>query len=156
MSDPNLGRFIISGTQVSLGPLTTGHDESLLAIDILMCVILGMDKLGEAMGGDPLEDGKVVYEFGEVEVTLEDRGTPRGRFTNDIGFSALRGLAQWMTQYNRYREITARVYYNYVYFCGVVKVEKISMSTAAANGTAVSTTPNAVASSVGAGDIAAA
>ncbi len=121
-----------------------------------MCVILGMDKLAEYEGGDPIETGKVIYEFGEVEMTLEDLGTPRGRFTNDIGFWAMRGLAEWMTQHTRYSEITARVYYNNVYFCGVVRVKNVGMLTAAANGTAVSTAPNAAASSAGAGDISAA
>ena len=121
-----------------------------------MCVILGMDKLGEMAGGDPLENGQVAYEYGGVEITLQDRGTPQGRFTNDIGFSTLRGLAQWITQYARYREITATVTYNDVFYCGVVTVKKIAMSTNAVNVTAVSTTPTAVASSAGAGDIAAA
>ena len=125
-----------------------------------MCVILGMDNLGEMAGGDPLKNGKVTYEYGGLEITLQDQGTPEGRFTNDIGFSTLRGLAQWMTQYSRYREITATVTYNNVHYCGIVTVKKIAMSTNAANETEVSTTPStaptAVASSAGAGDVAAA
>ena len=121
-----------------------------------MCVILGMDKLGEMGGGDPLENGKVTYGYGGVEITLQDHGTPHGRFTNDIGFSTLRGLAQWMTQYPRYRELTATVTYNDLYYCGIVTVKKIAMSTNTANGTAESTAPTAVASSAGAGNIAAA
>ena len=121
-----------------------------------MCVILGMDNLGESVGGDPLENGKVTYGYGGVEITLEDQGTPHGRFTNDIGFSALRGLAQWMTQHSRYQEVTATVVYNSVHYCGFATVKKIEMSTNAANGTVVSTAPNAAASSAGAGDIAAA
>lgn len=121
-----------------------------------MCVILGMDKLGESVGGDPLEYGKVTYEYGGVEITLQDQSAPRGRFTNDIGFSTLRGLAQWMTQYSSYREISAKVTYNNVHYCGVVTVKKVGMSTNTANETAVSTAPTAVASSAGAGDIAAA
>ena len=121
-----------------------------------MCVILGMDALGEMAGGDPLPNGEVTYEYGGVEITLQDQGRPHGRFTNDIGFSTLRGLAQWMTQYPRYREITATVTYNDVHYCGVVKVKEIDISTDAANATAVSTALTAVASSAGAGDIAAA
>ena len=121
-----------------------------------MSVILGMDKLGESVGGDPLENGKVTYGYGGVEITLQDQGAPHGRFTNDIGFSALRGLAQWMTQHSRYKEISATVMYNDVYYCGVATVKRIEMSTNATNGTAVLTAPNAVASSAGAGNIAAA
>ena len=121
-----------------------------------MCVILGMDELGAMAGGDPLENGKVTYGYGEVEITLQDQGTPHGRFTNDIGFSTLRGLAQWMRQYSRYRTISATVVYNDVYYCGSATVKKIETSTNAANGTGVSTAPNAVASSAGAGDIMAA
>lgn len=122
-----------------------------------MCVILGMDKLGEATAGEPLEDGKVVFDYGGVQVTLQDEGLPQGRFTNDIGFSTLRGLAQWMTKYSRYREVKATVFYNNnVYFVGTATVKKIGMSTGAANGTAASTAPNTLASSAGAGDVAAA
>ena len=121
-----------------------------------MCVILGMDNLGEMAGGDPLENGQVAYEYGGVKITLEDRGTPQGRFTNDIGFSTLRGLAQWITQYARYREITATVTYNDVFFCGAVTLKKIETSTNAVNVTAVSTTPTVVASSARNGDVAAA
>ena len=121
-----------------------------------MCVILGMDKLGEETGGEPLEDGRVVFDYGGVQVTLKDEGSPQGRFTNDIGFSTLRGLSQWMTKYSRYREVRATVFYNDVYFVGSVTVKKIGMSTGAANGTATSTAPNTLASSAGAGDVAAA
>lgn len=116
-----------------------------------------MDKLGEATAGEPLEDGKVVFDYGGVQVTLQDEGLPQGRFTNDIGFSTLRGLAQWMTKYSRYREVKATVFYNNnVYFVGTATVKKIGMSTGAANGTATSTAPNTLASSAGAGDVAAA
>ena len=121
-----------------------------------MCVILGMDKLGEEMAGDPLENGKVVFDYGGAQMTLEDEGSPRGRFTNDIGFSALRGLAQWMTRYARYKEINAAVYYNDVYFVGTAKVKKTEMSTGAANGTAASTAPHTQASNTGAAEVAAA
>lgn len=122
-----------------------------------MCVILGMDKLGEATAGEPLEDGKVVFDYCGVQVTLQDEGLPQGRFTNDIGFSTLRGLAQWMTKYSRYREVKATVFYNNnVYFVGTATVKKIGMSTGAVNGTAASTAPNTLASSAGAGDVAAA
>ena len=125
-----------------------------------MCVILGMDNLGEQAGGDPIEDGMVIFWYGGLEITLQDQGTPEGRFTNDIGFSTLRGLAQWMTQYSRWREITATVTYNNVHYCGTVTVKKIGLSTNAANvtgvSTALSTAPTAVESSVGAGNVAAA
>lgn len=121
-----------------------------------MSVILGMDKLGEETAGDPLKNGVVVFDYGGAQVTLQDEGAPRGRFTNDIGFSTLRGLAQWMTKYTRYREIKVTVYYNNVYFCGTATVKKIGMSTGAANGTAASTALNTVASSAGVGDVAAA
>ena len=121
-----------------------------------MCVILGMDKLGEQMAGDPLENGKAVFDYGEAQMTLEDEGSPRGRFTNDIGFSALRGLAQWMTKFGRYREINVGVYYNDVYFVGTAKVKKIERSTGAANGTAASTASHTQASNTGAAEVAAA
>ena len=121
-----------------------------------MCVILGMDKLGEETAGDPLENGKVVFDYGGVQVTLEDEGSPQGRFTNDIGFSTLRGLAQWMTKYTRYREIKVTVYYNNAHFVGTATVKKIGISAGTANGTAASTAANTVASSAGAGDVAAA
>lgn len=121
-----------------------------------MCVILGMDKLGEETGGDPLEDGKAVFDYGEVQMTLQDEGLPQGRFTNDIGFSTLRGVAQWMTKYIRYSEVRATVFYNDVYLVGSVTVKKIGMSTGAANGTATLTAPNTLASSAGAEDVAAA
>ena len=156
MSAPNEGRFPVSGTRVSIGLLTTSLDEYIAAVDILMCVILGMDNLGEETGGDPLGDGKVVFDYGGVQVTLQDEGSPQGRFTNDIGFSALRGLAQWATKYTRYREVKATVFYNDVYFVGSMTVKKIDVSTGAANGTAASTAPNILASSTGAGDVAAA
>ena len=151
-----MGRFPISGTRVALEFVSTSRDESIAAIDILMCVILGMDKLGEDMAGDPLENGKVIFDYGGAQMTLEDQGSPHGRFTNDIGFSTLRGLAQWMTKHARYREINAAVYYNDVYFVGRARVSKIGVSTGAANGTAASTAPHTQASSVGAGNVEAA
>lgn len=154
LSDPNVGRFPISGTRVSLELLSTSHDEFIAAIDILMCVILGMDKLGEEMAGDPLENGKVVFDYGGVQLTLQDEGSPHGRFTNDIGFSTLRGLAEWMTKYTRYKEIKATVFYNNVYFVGSATVRKIGMSTGAANGTVASTALNSQASSAGAAEVA--
>ena len=120
-----------------------------------MCVITGQEILAAEGAGDPIEDGKVEFEFGEVEILLEDLGRPRGRFTNDIAGWTLRGLAQYMYLHGRFRETTFQVTYN-SYYCGRAKVSEVAPVTATANQTTEATAPTAVAATAGAEDIAAA
>lgn len=71
--------------------------------------------------GDPLEDGSFRFAFNGVQLSLVDRGRPRGRFMYDIGAYTLRGIAEWMTKNDAFREMAVAVYYNQ-YYCGTAAV----------------------------------
>ena len=148
----DLEAYPVPRTRVSLEIFSTGQDEAISTKSMLMCVIEGMDELGETQAGDPIKDGRLVFDYDEVHIVLQDEGSPRGRFLNDIASWTLRGLAEWMTIYDRYRELTVRVTYNQ-YFCGTAKVSRNAF-TALANGTAVSTRPNIAASTAPAEGVA--
>ena len=89
-----------------------------------MCVIEGLGKLENTERGDPIEDHKVAYSYNCVRVVLEDRGTPTGRFLNDIASWTLRGMAEWMTKNDCFREMSVEVYFNH-YYCGVANLGKL-------------------------------
>ena len=80
-----------------------------------------MGKLEDTNAGDPIEDHKLIFNSTWVQIVLEDQGSPTGRFLNDIASWTLRGIAEWMTKNDHFREISAKVYYHH-YFCGVVEV----------------------------------
>ena len=95
--------------------------------ETLMCVIEGLGMLEDTQAGDPIEDNKLKIEYTSVSILLEDRGTPTGRFLNDIAGWTLRGMAEWMTKNDHFRELAVKVYYNQ-YFVGVAEVTLLQSS----------------------------
>ena len=120
---------------------------------MLMCVIEAQDELLETVAGDPIENGKLEYQFGSVQITLKDEGSPRGRFLNDIAAWTLRGMAEWMDTFEHFTELNVKVYYNQ-HYCGTTAVKFTTGQRAPANAsentTSISTAPNVASSAAGA------
>ncbi len=116
--------YKVDDTRVTL-EITPSYTRPVLPDrDTLMCIIEGLSKLENTERGDPIEDHKVAYNYTCVQIVLEDRGTPTGRFLNDIAGWTLRGIAEWMTKNDCFREMSVGVYFNH-YFCGVANVGKL-------------------------------
>ena len=92
---------------------------------MLMCVIEAQNVLAEVQAGDPIENGKLEFQYGTVQITLRDLGSPKGRFLNNIAAWTLRGLAEWMNQFEMFKELTVGVYYNQ-YYCGTAVVKLLT------------------------------
>ena len=110
-----------------------------------MCVIEAQDELAATVADAPIRDGKLAFQFGTVKFALKDLGVPSGRFTNDIAAWALRGLAEWMSTFERFRELTAGVYYRQIYV-GEVMVMLMEGQATTANATTSTTEDSAAAS----------
>lgn len=112
---------------------------------MLMCVIEAQDELAAIYDDAPIKDGKLAFHFGTVKFALQDLGVPSGRFTNDIAAWALRGLAEWMSTFERFRELTVEVYYRQVYV-GKVMVMLMEGQATTANATTSTIEDSAAAS----------
>ena len=91
---------------------------------MLMCVIEAQNVLAEVQAGDPIKHGKLEFRYGNVQITLKDLSSPKGRFLNNIAAWTLRGMAEWMNQFEMFKELTVGVYYNQ-YYCGTAVVKKL-------------------------------
>ena len=96
-----------------------------------MCIIEGLGALDDTHAGDPLEDHKLNVSYSSVSILLEDRGSPTGRFLNDIAAWTMRGIGEWMTKNDHFKQMSVGVYYNQ-YYCGVAEVGLVSSSGLAA------------------------
>jgi len=103
-----------------------------------MCIIEGMSKLEDTHAGDPIDDHKVTFSYSWVRIMLEDRGSPTGRFLNDIAGWTLKGIAEWMSKNDHFREMSVGVYYNH-YYCGVAEVTLLQSAEAGGSTTAATT-----------------
>ena len=75
-----------------------------------MCIIEAMGILDNTHPGDPIEDNKLSCEYADVRIVLDDQGWPRGRFLNDIARWTLRGIAEWMSKNDHFRQVQAKVF----------------------------------------------
>lgn len=89
--------------------------------ETLMCIIEGIGRLNDDKPGDPIRDDKLTFTYTWIQVVLEDQSTPEGRFLNDIAGLTLRGIAEWMTKNDCFRELKVGIYYDQN-FCGVAEV----------------------------------
>lgn len=92
-----------------------------------MCIIEGIGALEETIAGDPIEDNKLTFTYSTVQIVLDDQGSPTGRFLNDIASWSMRGIAEWMTKNEHFREMSVGVYYNQ-YFCGLIEVKNLPLA----------------------------
>ena len=81
-----------------------------------------MAKLGDDLPGDPIENHRVLYTYSWIQILLENRGPPTGRFSNDIASLTLQGLAEWTTKNDHFRDMTVAVYYDR-YFVGAAEIK---------------------------------
>lgn len=86
-----------------------------------MCIIEGISRLNDDKPGDPIRDDKLTFTYTWIQVVLEDQSTPEGSFLNNIAGLTLRGIAEWMTKNDCFRELKVGIYYNQN-FCGVAEV----------------------------------
>jgi len=52
-----------------------------------------------------MDDEKFDLDFNGVQLSLTDHGRPQGRSMYDIGAYTLRGIAEWMTKNDAFREM---------------------------------------------------
>ena len=109
------------GTRVRSEIDTSESVPALNDRNTLLCIIEGTDRMTENHPGDPLHNGKFGFAFNRMQLSLIDRGRPQGRFMYNIGAYTLRGIAEWMTKNDAFREIVVAVYYNQ-YYCGTEAV----------------------------------
>ncbi|KAK3169862.1 hypothetical protein OEA41_009246 [Lepraria neglecta] len=134
----DLGAYPVPGTRVNLYIYSTSAQKPIPDRNMLMCVIEAQNVLAEVQAGDPIENGKLEFHYGTVQITLEDLGSPKGRFLNDIAAWTLRGMAEWMNQFETFKELTFGVYYNQ-YYCGTAVVELLTGNGVTANATETTT-----------------
>lgn len=109
------------GSRVRLEIDTAESAPALNDRNTLLCIIEATDRMTECDPSDPMEDGSFDFAFNGVHLSLIDRGRPRGRFMYDIGAYTLRGIAEWMTKNENFREMAVAVFYNQ-YYCGTAAV----------------------------------
>ena len=114
--------YDVGNTRTRLEISTSILSAQLPERETLMCVIEGLGMLEDTQAGDPIEDHRLTIEYNMVNILLDDRGTPTGRFLNDIAGWTLRGMAEWMTKNDHFRELSVKVYYNQ-YYVGVAELK---------------------------------
>ncbi|KAL2041662.1 hypothetical protein N7G274_005446 [Stereocaulon virgatum] len=148
----NLGVYPVPRTPIQLKIFSTAAQRTISERNMLMCVIEAQDELAATLADAPIQGGKLAFQFGVVKIALKDLGVPSGRFTNDIAAWALRGLAEWMNNSERFRELTVAVYFRQVYV-GKAMVMLVDGQATTANArtstTEVSAVANAAASMTG-------
>lgn len=75
-----------------------------------MAVIEGVELLTTNLSSNPLKDQLFSVAHDSVNITLVDNGIPTGKFTYGIAGIVLRGLADFMSKNDIWRQLTFYVY----------------------------------------------
>ena len=117
--------YNVPGTRVTLNIDSSKSAQALSDRDTLMCIIEATDAMNKHQSDDPLEDGSFSNIWSGVLIKMEDRGSPQGRFMYDIAAHTVRGMAEWMTANDAFRELVVEVYFNR-YYCGRASISNIA------------------------------